>query len=426
MPARGMRYPLKNFVMSLGGLSLSLAIAKNDFLWSLMSFIYLVLMLAVLKIPIRSQDKIDLDSLRKLIFFCSIFPLLISLIGLFRGWKGFFLLEETAFVFLLSIFALMIILILENYTSLKSELQFTGIFLYSFPIGAGATRSIGRFLSDKFFHTEHFHGNSHFMLELLIMTILCFHIVYFIKHFLKNSRYNVLLGMNRELEITSPFDINKEDLFEFLNSVFNKYNRSKLITVSTIFQWGIYGVIIYGLIVENHSVTVWAIFSFGISVIPEMLARNTKSGFPAVLYFWFTFVLFVFTVGRPLGFYSLSNWWAEITHFLAGSAVALVLFSILVYFDDRSENLYIPRWLIPLFILLFILPIGVFWEITEFYVDIIFDSRTQAGLEDTAYDILFNFLGALLSITTVSLFSEIELWSPYRSKLFKVLKRLNS
>ncbi len=412
-------------MISLGGLSLSLAIARNNILWSLMSFIYLVLMLAMLKIPIKSQKKIELDPFKKLLFFCSFFPLFISFIALFKEWEGFFLLEEIAFVFLLSIFALIIILILENHTGLKSDLHFTEVFLYSFPIGAGAIRSIARFLSDKFFQTECFHGNSHFMLELLMITLLSFHIVYFLKHYIKNSKYNELLGMDRELEIVSPFRINKEDLLEFLNSIFNKFNRSELITVSTIFQWGIYGVIIYGLIVDNHPVTVWALFSFGISIIPEMLTRHTKNGFPAVLYFWSTFVLFVYAVGRPLGFYSFSNWWAEITHFLAGSAIALVLFSLLMYFDDRSEKFFIPRWLIPMFILLFIFPIGVLWEITEFYVDIIFDSSTQAGLEDTAYDLLFNFLGALFSLITVSLFSEIELWSPYRSKLFRVLKKLS-
>lgn len=380
-------------------------------------------MYGVLKIPVKSLENVKLYSFKMFLFFWSFFPLIMG--SIFRTWDGYFLLEELTFVFLLSIFAIMIILILEYYTDLKSNVEFTSIFLYSFPIAIGAIRSVVRFLSGQFFDTFYFHGNSHFMLELLIITIFSFYNGYILKYYLKNnSKYNTFVGMSRELEIKIPFEIDKEDLLEFLNTIFNKFNRSVLISVSTIFQWSIYGVIIYGMIVENHPVMVWAIFSFGISIIPEVITRHTKSGFPAILYFWFTFVLFVYTIGRPLGFYSLSNWWAEITHFLAGSAVALVLFSLLMYFVDRSEKLYIPRWLTPLLILLFIFSIGVFWEITEFYVDIIFDARTQGGLEDTAYDILFNFLGASFSITTISLFSEIELWSPYRSKLSKVLKRL--
>lgn len=416
-------YPLRKFVISFGVLFLGLALARNNIFWSSLSVFYLILMLSVLKISIKSPKKTELDSFKKFIFIWSLLPLSIGSMVIYGRWGRYLLLEEIAFVFFLFIFSIMTILILENRTKLKSNIQFTGIFLYSFPIGVGAIRSIARFLSDQFFHTQYFHGNSHFMLELLIITVFSFYIGYLLKYYLKHSKYSSLIGMDKKMEIWSPFEINKEDLLKFLNSVFNKFNRSELITVSTFFQWSIYGVIIYGLIVDNHPVTVWALFSFGISVVPELLTKNTKSGLPAIIYFWSTFVLFVYAVGRPLGFYSLSDWWAEVTHFLAGSAVALVFFSLLVYFDDRYENLSLPKWVIPPLILLFIFTIGVFWEITEFYIDIIFDTSTQAGLEDTAYDLIFNFLGAIFSLTTISLFSQIDIFHPYRSKLLEVLKR---
>ena len=414
-----MRWSLHTFIMSVGGVSFALASVRKDLIWISLSIIYLFLMYAVLNLDIKDFKSTTLRSFKRKLILVSSLPLMIGSIGFLN--EGFFLLEGLSFVALNSVFAISILLILENRTEVRSKIQFSNLFLYLFPIGVGAFRGIMLFLHGQIYGNEYFTGNDHFMLELLIITIFSFYIGSVFKYHLKRSEYLALLGMEDEMSF-SGLEHQKEDFLDFLNSIFSRFERSTMISISTVFQWGIYGVIIYGLIVDNHPVTVWAVFSFGISVIPEIISRNSKNNFPAILYFWSTLVLFIFAVGRPLGFYSLSRWWAEITHLLSGSAVALLLFSFLMYIDDRSENLSLPNWLIPLLVILFILPIGVFWEIAEFYVDLIFDSSVQPNLEDTGYDLIFNLIGAILSLLMISFFTTVDFFSYYRKNLLKILR----
>lgn len=422
MPKGKKGWSLSTSAMSIGVLSFSLAIARNDITWSILSVFYLILVWRILTIGVGPNERRKISSLSCLLVLWSSLPLLIGTSGFFKYWSGHLLLVEIAFVTLFSVFSVMIILILEKSTSFRSNSRFTNLFLYSFPVAAGAARAISRFISDQFFETEFFHGNSHLMLELIIVTSISFYIGFIFRFYFSRSKYKMLIGMKNEEGRSSLLDIDKEDFLDFLNSIFSRFERFTMISISTVFQWGIYGVIIYGLIVDNHPVTVWAVFSFGISVIPEIISRNSKNNFPAIIYFWSTLVLFIFAVGRPLGFYSLSRWWAEITHLLSGSAVALLLFSFLMYIDDRSENLSLPNWLIPLLVILFILPIGVFWEIAEFYVDLVFDSSVQPNLEDTGYDLIFNLIGAILSLLMISFFTTVDFFSYYRKNLLKILR----
>lgn len=420
------KWGLRTSITAIGGLSFSLAIARVDYTWVLMSIFYILLMHSILKLKADPTEKEQLGSYRKRIFIWSLPPLLMGSTGITGDWEAAFLVEIFAFTALTSVFAVMLLLIIEKRTELRSNIFFSGVFVYSFPIAIGAARAVAFFLSDQFYGTEYFLGNTHFMLELMLITILSFYLGFAFKNYLKNSEYNIFFGRNEKMEMKSSFEGHREDFLDFLNSIFNRFDRSGLIRVSTGFQWGMYGVIIYGLIVSNHPVTAWAIFSFGFSIIPAVVSRSTRNGFPTILYFWTTLALFVFTVGRPLGFYSLLNWWAEITHFLSGSAVALLLFSILMYVDEISRNLSLPSWSIPVFVLLFILPVGVVWEIAEFYIDLVYDSGVQGGLVDTAYDILFNFFGAGFSLLTISFFSTMDFSTAYRAKVIKVLNWLKS
>ena len=416
-----MRWSLHTFIMSVGGVSFALASVRKDLIWISLSIIYLVLMYAVLNLDIKDFKSTTLRSFKRKLILVSSLPLMIGSIGFLN--EGFFLLEGLSFVALNSVFAISILLILENRTEVRSKIQFSNLFLYLFPIGVGAFRGIMLFLHGQIYGNEYFTGNDHFMLELLIITIFSFYIGSVFKYHLKRSEYLALLGMEDEMSF-SGLEHQKEDFLAFLNSIFGRFEHDGLLSASRFFQWGIYGVIIYGFTVGSHPVAVWAIFSFAIAVIPEVITRYTKYGVPAVLYFWGTLALFVFTAGRPLGFYSLSNWWAEVTHFLSGSAVALVIFSLLLYLNERSKNFFLPNWTIPLLVLFFILPIGVFWEISEFYVDIIFDSSVQPSLEDTGYDLLFNFFGAGLSLLLISVFSPVDLWSSYKKKLSDIFRYL--
>jgi len=148
--------------------------------------------------------------------------------------------------------------------------------------------------------------------------------------------------------------------------------------------------------------------ALGISLLVPWLERDYGVPLDAGLTLWITAAVFLHafgTIGFPPGttsFYRTVWWWDHMTHALSSSVVAGVGYATVRALDQHSEDIHLPPKFVFVFILLFVLAYGVFWEILEFGLaegaallgtDTVL---TQYGLTDSLLDLLFNSIGAVV------------------------------
>lgn len=105
-----------------------------------------------------------------------------------------------------------------------------------------------------------------------------------------------------------------------------------------------------------------------------------------------------------LGWYDTVTWWDHLTHTVSATILAAVVHASLHTVDAQAPGVDLSEAYIAAFTLLFVLSAGVLWELLEIYAHEI-GTRVGAppvleyyGLRDTALDLVFNAVGAVLVI----------------------------
>jgi hypothetical protein len=145
-----------------------------------------------------------------------------------------------------------------------------------------------------------------------------------------------------------------------------------------------------------------------VTQLPPILRRDFDVPMDPALTLWITSAVFlhaVGTVGLPgseANFYRTIPWWDNVTHALSSSVVAAAGYATARSFDEHAEGVSLPPRFMFVFILLFVLAFGVFWEVIEF---VLAEAAallgtgailTQYGLEDTMVDLIFDTVGAVI------------------------------
>jgi hypothetical protein len=164
------------------------------------------------------------------------------------------------------------------------------------------------------------------------------------------------------------------------------------------------GLLVYGLAVRDVPTVVNAGISLAVTRLPGILERNFRLPIEPELVLWLTLAAFLHTLGSA-GLYDVLAQWDSLTHALSASLVAATGYTIVRTFDLHAEDVYISSRMMVVFILLFVLAVGVVWELVEFTLDMAaarfgFEAAlAQHGINDTATDLLFNLAGAVLAAT---------------------------
>jgi len=145
-----------------------------------------------------------------------------------------------------------------------------------------------------------------------------------------------------------------------------------------------------------------------VTQLPAVLRRDYHIPMDSALTLWITAAVFLHalgTAGLPgstTNFYRSVPWWDHLTHTLSSSIVAAVGYSTARAIELHSDDVSLPGRFMFVFILLFVLAFGVFWEVLEFAVAGIATLSgtqsilTQYGLEDTMLDLVFDTLGGVV------------------------------
>lgn len=172
-------------------------------------------------------------------------------------------------------------------------------------------------------------------------------------------------------------------------------------SINRLLQGAIGFIFLVGIVTINLSIIVNAGIAFGVTFLPAVLKRDHRIQLDAWMTLWITGALFLHTVGM-LGFYSDVWWYDHLTHTLSATIVASVGYVTARAVDRWSDAIYLPSRFLFVYILLFTLGLGVFWEVAEFVVQILAvlvgldPVLIQYGLDDTLLDLTFDAVGALI------------------------------
>ncbi|MDY6765223.1 MAG: hypothetical protein SV377_06005 [Halobacteria archaeon] len=179
--------------------------------------------------------------------------------------------------------------------------------------------------------------------------------------------------------------------------------------LTRIMEIGIVGAVVIGAVTRDTKVLMNATLGLGVTFVPSVLERDYKITMDPSLTLWITGAVFLHVIGAVgipgtgINFYNSIWWWDHLTHAASASLIAGAGYSIVRAVDEHTDAIYLPYRFTSVFILLFVLAFGVYWEVFEFGVAHI-ELRgksvlTQYGVEDTMKDLVFNTVGGLIAAT---------------------------
>ncbi|MEZ5334228.1 MAG: hypothetical protein R2741_02790 [Methanolobus sp.] len=181
-------------------------------------------------------------------------------------------------------------------------------------------------------------------------------------------------------------------------------SNEKQAIAARIMQAGILMLLVFGIFMKDLSTTVNATSGLLLTFVPNILTRKYNIKQDTGLVLWLTLAIFLHTLGT-FEFYDYIDRWDHITHALSATVVAAAGYTLIRAIDIYVDEIYIPPRLLFILILIFVLAMGVVWEIIEFLSDELTSGLgynailAQHGIGDTMLDLMFDLFGAVLAAT---------------------------
>jgi uncharacterized membrane protein YjdF len=154
--------------------------------------------------------------------------------------------------------------------------------------------------------------------------------------------------------------------------------------------------IVYSAYKGDYFFTTIGVLVFFITLIPYLVEREWYITLPWEINFLIVLALYLHFSGHVLGLYDIFYpYYDKIAHFISAFTIATLGF-VMVLLLHRYSKIECTRMMVILFIIVFTMAIGAWWEIYEWLFDSIFGTALQHGLDDTMLDLLFDFCGALV------------------------------
>ena len=153
---------------------------------------------------------------------------------------------------------------------------------------------------------------------------------------------------------------------------------------------------VYSIYIKDYIWAVWGLFALILTLTPLMLKRRFHVTLPWELNFLIVLSLYLSISGNVRGWYHLFYpFYDKIAHFVSSITIAVLGFVAAVIMDRYTE-IKMNRPLIVVFVIIFTMALGAFWEITEFISDNLFGTQLQPSLGDTMYDLIFDLAGGII------------------------------
>jgi len=167
-------------------------------------------------------------------------------------------------------------------------------------------------------------------------------------------------------------------------------------------QLGLVAIAVFGLIAPDIGLTLTSLFALLITVLPNILEWKYDVPIGVGLTLWISLGVFLHTLGTGY-LYGDYMWYHNLTHAISGSLIAAIGYASFRAVDEHSAAVRFPSTFMFVLIVLFVVAVGVAWEIGEFLTDQLLVTNSgngvvlvQYGLADTLTDLLFDFVGGVL------------------------------
>jgi FlaA1/EpsC-like NDP-sugar epimerase len=172
--------------------------------------------------------------------------------------------------------------------------------------------------------------------------------------------------------------------------------------VTRVTQGTILVVLVAGVAIGSVGVAVNAGLALFTLAVPAILQRDRGVVFSRWLTVWVAGALLIHLFGMVV-LYDSVWWWDHLTHMVSAALVASVGYAVTTALDEYSDALHVPTAFLWVYILLFTLAAGVFWELLE-WVGRDLAQRVGVepvlvvyGLDDTMLDLAFDVVGGVVA-----------------------------
>lgn len=310
-----------------------------------------------------------------------------------------------AVYFAVAAVALIVVVDIHTYTAIRMDRLFTVVLVVIATLAVGATWNILQWASDMTFGTAYLVGdrsqdaaNHAMMLDFLAATMAGFLAGILFTGYLRRRSFSPTASTDVPRSapdeepdptpslVRSRLDVSEQRIRQFVWAM----------------QLVLGGLLIYGLVIRDITTITNASIALAVTFLPAVFQHNFRLPIEPELAFWLTSAAFLHTLGSA-GLYGYIGQWDSLTHSLSASLVAATGYTIVRAIDLHSDDVYFPSRTMVVFILLFVLAIGVVWELVEFALDLAaqrfgFEAvLAQHGVNDTVGDLLFNLAGAIIA-----------------------------
>lgn len=152
------------------------------------------------------------------------------------------------------------------------------------------------------------------------------------------------------------------------------------------------GLIAFGVATVQVKTIVTAGIALAVTLLPALLRREYGYSMDPGLVLWITVTMILHTAGS-LGLYRQYQWYDEITHAASATLIAGVGYASFRAWELHSDDIDVPSEFRAVFVVVFVLAAGVFWEVLEFALGGIVPVY---GIDDIVTDFVFNAVGAVI------------------------------
>jgi hypothetical protein len=152
------------------------------------------------------------------------------------------------------------------------------------------------------------------------------------------------------------------------------------------------GLLCFGLITLRWQMVASVGIALGVTLLPTLLRQEYGYSMNPGLVAWITVAMVLHTAGS-LGLYAQYPWYDEVTHTISATIVAGIGYASFRAVELHSDDIDVPSTFRGVFIIVFVLAAGLFWEVLEFALG---GLVTVYGIDDIVTDLVFNTVGAVI------------------------------
>lgn len=154
----------------------------------------------------------------------------------------------------------------------------------------------------------------------------------------------------------------------------------------------------YDLFSRRLALVMTVVFSGIIYLVVYLyLARKFQIILPAFTALAIVLGVLLDAMGNFLHLYGNVGWWDDVAHFLGTVMVTIVIFTIL-YLLNKERKIKVGKFAMGFFTVSVSMLLATFYEITEYWGDLVFKIHRIGERYDTVSDLNWNFFGALLVV----------------------------